>query len=606
MMPAVLAGGSLAVTAKVVTAIFASAAGNGHAEAAIPSRLSGAEHTCAVLGCGGHDAVCWCEPSCWSHGNCCPDYERSCPVPKPQLQLADVNLVVTTDLHSWLEGRRHEPHLNATLGHAVELVLRLRQAATRQRRDIFFLDNGDINDGTVLSASAADHVAYLAPLMAAAGYDALNLGNHELYQRNGEGLLPGAACPVVGLWDSGYIAGWAGRYLTSNVVWSASGPAPGHPVGSRFSVLKGEFGTQLLAFGFLYEMPDHCDAVEVQTISSVVASDWFVGALRDHGNESDAIIILAHMDYRDELMDALLKGIRAEVGSSKPVQVLAGHSHIRGWRRLDSHAASYEAGCKLDTVGFTSFDAKPEDRIYFNFADVDGNTVMLAEAANTSRSEFEHLQPRAAAVASVLDNARAFLHADSVLGCSDGRYRVGSALSEADSLWAYYMQKVLPGALFDGSSGKEQWAVVGNGALGYDIYPGSFTPDDAYKVSPFGNFWLIQRGIEGSHLATLLEQLNNRGSTSGRVAAAFDAPGARALQPAWAVPDYIASGSPATGTQYDILYCDFDAWAVEGQLAIITGHPVDKREVFRPGSNTTSVLLDWFQGRPCAEQDTWV
>ena len=44
------------------------------------------------------------------------------------------------------------------------------------------------------------------------------------------------------------------------------------------------------------------------------------------------MVVLAHMDYRDDLVDLLWQSIRARVGKSKPIQILAGHSHIRGYR----------------------------------------------------------------------------------------------------------------------------------------------------------------------------------------------------------------------------------------------------------------------------------
>ena len=72
---------------------------------------------------------------------------------------------------------------------SLEALEHLRHDARGQQRDVFFFDNGDINDGTGLSASAEDHVEYLAPVLRMAGYDALNVGNHELYQRNGYGLM---------------------------------------------------------------------------------------------------------------------------------------------------------------------------------------------------------------------------------------------------------------------------------------------------------------------------------------------------------------------------------------------------------------------------------
>ena len=60
-----------------------------------------------------------------------------------------------------------------------EVLEHLRHRSRAQRRDVFFFDNGDVNDGTGLSASAADHVEYLAPVLRSAKYDALNVGNHE-------------------------------------------------------------------------------------------------------------------------------------------------------------------------------------------------------------------------------------------------------------------------------------------------------------------------------------------------------------------------------------------------------------------------------------------
>ena len=97
----------------------------------------------------------------------------------------------------------------------------------------------DINDGTGLSAFAGDHVQYLAPILRQVPYDALNAGNHELYQRNGgAGELPGSACPIDALNASGFIDSWNGTYLTSNIVWAKTKKH----VGSQYLLLEGEFG----------------------------------------------------------------------------------------------------------------------------------------------------------------------------------------------------------------------------------------------------------------------------------------------------------------------------------------------------------------------------
>jgi 2',3'-cyclic-nucleotide 2'-phosphodiesterase (5'-nucleotidase family) len=182
-------------------------------------------HSCAALGCGHHDAVCYCTPSCASYGDCCLDYRAACPpAPQAALQLSDINIVVTTDMHAWVEGRPHQPFLNATIADMTNMFATLKRVAALQGKDVFLFDNGDINDGTGLSASAPNHVDYLAPLLRTVPYDALNCGNHELYQR-GDGHND--LCPISGLKTSGYIASWNHRYLTSNIVSAVTGEPMG-------------------------------------------------------------------------------------------------------------------------------------------------------------------------------------------------------------------------------------------------------------------------------------------------------------------------------------------------------------------------------------------
>ena len=109
-------------------------------------------------------------------------------------------------------------------------------------------------------------------------------------------------CPITGLVHSGYVGGWRGRYLTSNIVDAKTGL----PVGSRYANLTGDFGTKLLVFGFLYDMPDHCPAVQVQKVETVVASRWFRAALAGPGAVADAVVVLAHMDADDPVSPPIL------------------------------------------------------------------------------------------------------------------------------------------------------------------------------------------------------------------------------------------------------------------------------------------------------------
>ena len=56
------------------------------------------------------------------------------------------------------------------------------------------------------------------------------------------------------------------------------------------------------------------------------------------------------------------------------------------FKQLDGFASSFEAGCKMDTIGYISFpkSAPSENqlaapRLEFHYANIDGNTVSLAQ-----------------------------------------------------------------------------------------------------------------------------------------------------------------------------------------------------------------------------------
>merc|ERR1712056_70539 len=44
-----------------------------------PTPAPGPKSTCAVLGCGNHDATCWCTSGCKKHSDCCDDFATKCP-----------------------------------------------------------------------------------------------------------------------------------------------------------------------------------------------------------------------------------------------------------------------------------------------------------------------------------------------------------------------------------------------------------------------------------------------------------------------------------------------------------------------------------------------
>jgi 2',3'-cyclic-nucleotide 2'-phosphodiesterase (5'-nucleotidase family) len=256
----------------------------------------------------------------------------------------DVNIVAVTDVHAWIAGGDRQvpaatPTLDATFGDLVSFTERMRAAAALEGKDVFLVDNGDVVDGTGLSNAAADHCSYLLPLLRQVPFDALNCGNHELYDN----------ATMEEFKSSGFIDSWGGKYLTSNLLNASTK----QPLGARSTVLRGALsGVRVLTFGFMYDMgkdEGRCAAVGVDPVASVVSSDWFRAALR--AEPFDAVLVLAHMDYREPLLRVILDGVRAVLPYA-PVQFIAGHSHTRAQTCLDGRACVHEPG--------TSVAARPQ------------------------------------------------------------------------------------------------------------------------------------------------------------------------------------------------------------------------------------------------------
>ena len=229
-----------------------------------------------------------------------------------KVEFRDVNILVVTDTHSWLAAHMHNdqaPPANATIGNITNFVSTMKELAKREGKDVFFFDNGDVVDGTGLSNAAETNGQELFPLLMEIPFDAMSIGNHELYDEP----------TVKEMISSGYMSSRNGTYLASNVYLSETM----EPLASRYAMIKGPTsGIRLLVFGVLYDMTDNTDFVYVEAVASMLTSDWFVAALTQE--EYDAVVVLAHMDYAEPLIDDILQGIRAHVSPGLPIQFLTG------------------------------------------------------------------------------------------------------------------------------------------------------------------------------------------------------------------------------------------------------------------------------------------
>ncbi len=98
----------------------------------------------------------------------------------PNLPFNDINLVVLTDVHSWVGGHPSEPSLDVSYGEVVSFFEHVKRYCEDTDKDVWFVQNGDWIDGTGLAMDGDP--SHLVPFIQKMPFDVLNTGNHELYR----------------------------------------------------------------------------------------------------------------------------------------------------------------------------------------------------------------------------------------------------------------------------------------------------------------------------------------------------------------------------------------------------------------------------------------
>ena len=433
------------------------------------------------------------------------------------LPFGDVNVLVLTDVHSWIAGHeRHESELNVDYGDVLSFYQYLKEYIQKYNQgDLLLVMNGDFMDGTGLSTEPPTH---LTPLLEQMPWDLINMGNHELYFNETVDWIKQEFIPHLSRKDT--------IYLTSNTLLESTK----EPIGKRYTYVQlpnNQNNATLLAFGFLYNFENHCDNALVEHVEDVVQQEWFRTVLQDI-EKYDAILVLAHMHVTDPLVSLLLEAIRnnlpQDIAYDMPIQFLTGHTHIRGFAVLDDVSTSMEAGRYLDTIGFCSFPllsttqrknhGHPTEittaREQFSHVFLDTNRQYLSHLiGNTSgmatTSEGKALQQQ-------IHQTQESLGLLETIGCSPQQYHLYGAmeehynghrrenLSSSSSLWNLYMYHVVPNTIlshweFASSVTTEIQStkspsvifVQGTGALRYDLFAGKVVLDDIIAVCPFND-----------------------------------------------------------------------------------------------------------------------
>ena len=119
--------------------------------------------------------------------------------PGGPLAWREINILHLTDVHSWISGHRHSEASvstgyggpwrrvataaqDADYGDLLSLIERLKAEASRRGVALFVFNSGDVVDGTGLSNLTPVNGQNLTPLLQALPFDAVAVGNHELYE----------------------------------------------------------------------------------------------------------------------------------------------------------------------------------------------------------------------------------------------------------------------------------------------------------------------------------------------------------------------------------------------------------------------------------------
>jgi 2',3'-cyclic-nucleotide 2'-phosphodiesterase (5'-nucleotidase family) len=448
----------------------------------------------------------------------------------PDLQFGDINVVIITDLHTWLGGHsRQQPYNDVDMGHVLSFYERLKTWSLENDQDLWFVNNGDFVHGTGLHriVDGDDDPSYLIPLLEKIPYDAVNCGNHELYSSSNVQYMtrPG-----------GYVDWWGDKYITSNIVRRdgvtplSVGQGPGK---GRFKILEGKH-SRLLVFGFLYNMGDDAtDEVIVRNVEDVVQESWFHDAVRNE--RYDAILVLAHMDLTDNLVGVIQSSIRKLIGQGTPVVFVTGHTHYRGVKQLEDLTMTMEAGRYLDTVGFVSFPGKESVRSansssLFHHKFIDTNQKVLFQDTLGSKVSTEQIMtPNGKQLSDFIATTRKQMGLDEVVGCAPHPFFFEKPLDEPDSLWGLYRDQVIP-KIFMGShrqavltkdGDNEMAMLVSSDGFRYDLYANaSLTVDDIVAVAPF-NDTIIYLGQFPSFSILKVNETLNSGSQDPQRPPAF-------------------------------------------------------------------------------------
>ncbi|KAG9005195.1 hypothetical protein FRB90_010506 [Tulasnella sp. 427] len=430
--------------------------------------------------------------------------------PSRPLEWGDVNFIHTTDTHGWLLGHQKlsepEPNASGTLGDLYSFIHHMKDRAAAKGVDLLVVDSGDMHDGNGLSdgfppGGVNGHETN--KIFARLPYDALAIGNHELYKY-----------PVALDVHKNFAPKWKGRYLTSNVnitVISPSGQVKSVPLGERYAKFTTSQGRKVTALGVLFNFANYAKNTTVQSPELFAKEQWFQDVIEE---EPDFFLLLGHMAVDKDHWPFVFSVIRRK-HPHVPIFVFGGHTHIRDCVMLDDRSMALESGRYMETVGWMSATLPSKGKeMKFTRRYLDANRVTY----HTDVTTFD--TPEGVAITKSLRDLADKFNLGSTFGVVPKDYYLDRVpYPSEDSVVSLFVDKILPAVLPASNpkrAGIPSIILANAGSQRFDVFKGPFTRNDQFIVSPFKNSFLylhIPYGI-GRHV---LKRLNKFGAFSDSV-----------------------------------------------------------------------------------------
>lgn len=433
-----------------------------------------------------------------------------------ELDLGDLNVLHTTDVHGWFQGHRKlsppEPSYSGDWGDWASFATKMRTKARSEGRDLLLIDTGDLHDGNGIAdgfppynkdepggKEAVDgHVSN--QIFSMVDYDLLTIGNHELYNYT-------VAKDVY----QNFVPQWGGRYMTSNVKIALPHPdAPNvsyAPIGSLFNTLVTPVqGFKIMSYGILFDFKLAAKGIAVQSPQEMVQEDWFNHSL-DRADKwgVDAFVVLGHMPVSgDPGWEAVRTKIRSRFPDT-PIAILGGHTHVRDCRMMDPQTMALESGRYMETIGFMGIKdlqkrkrAGNRGKVKFTRRYIDSNPRNFAHHLKLGSTR-DLATKKGSFIRFIMDAISEAWNLSRLHGVVPQDYYLDRVpYGDSSSLLSLLADQVLPKVVRPSEKSrqdKKSLVLINSGSQRFDVYSGPFTRNDQYIVSPFKDRFLYMADV---------------------------------------------------------------------------------------------------------------